>query len=317
MLSGELMKSPKRDPRTRDPFHSIYPYYASFTEEFAKSVLASARLNRDSRILDLWNGSGTTTAAANTLGLHAVGYDISPVMVVVARARLTASTEWSSLMPLGLEILDAANRNQYTLAKDDPLLDWFHTDTALWFRTVERTIFRFLVAESLRSGAVNFCESVSSIASCMYLSLFSVVRAAAASRRSSNPTWLKLPREQGERMACDRNVLRISFLTKVDTLTAWIRSAQNPASTSVVRSADTATDLLEGKYDFVLTSPPYCTRIDYAAGSRLELAVLSPAISISFADLRAAMLGTTAVPKAHENADTAWGGDLQEFFGGS
>ena len=35
-------------------------------------------------------------------------------------------------------------------------------------------------------------------------------------------------------------------------------------------------DIAADSVDFVLTSPPYCTRIDSTAATRIELAVLAP-----------------------------------------
>lgn len=45
-----------------------YPYYAGFSPEFAEKVLLSANLPSGARVLDAWNGAGTTTALAHALG---------------------------------------------------------------------------------------------------------------------------------------------------------------------------------------------------------------------------------------------------------
>src|SRR5207247_7810722 len=51
---------------------------------------------------------------------------------------------------------------------------------------------------------------------------------------------------------------------------------------STIMLADTSTMALEDEsVDLALTSPPYCTRIDYTAATRIELAVLGPLLSTS------------------------------------
>jgi hypothetical protein len=54
----------------------------------------------------------------------------------------------------------------------------------------------------------------------------------------------------------------------------------------------------------IVTSPPYCTRIDYAVSTRLELAVLGMGKTSGFDSIREKMLGTTVVgPSEGRNID--------------
>ncbi|MFP3608446.1 hypothetical protein, partial [Paraburkholderia sp. SIMBA_053] len=56
----------KRSP-TRKGLEGWYPYYAGYTEQFAQGIIAAASGGCRLRVLDPWNGSGTTTRAATTL----------------------------------------------------------------------------------------------------------------------------------------------------------------------------------------------------------------------------------------------------------
>src|SRR5215207_7258113 len=94
---GILIPSPKREIRRTPGIEEIYPYYASFPQSFVENILRQLELDNDATIFDPWNGSGTTTASASQQGLASIGFDINPVMVVVAKARLLGSTEASSL----------------------------------------------------------------------------------------------------------------------------------------------------------------------------------------------------------------------------
>lgn len=66
--------------------------------------------------------------------------------------------------------------------------------------------------------------------------------------------------------------------------------------------------------DLVLTSPPYCTRIDYTAATRVELAVLEPLLGMTPDELGAKMIGSTQVPKLPIEANKAWGPTCSRFL---
>ena len=64
----------------------------------------------------------------------------------------------------------------------------------------------------------------------------------------------------------------------------------------------------------MLTSPPYCTRIDYTAATRIELAVLWPLLSTGARALGKQMIGSTQVPSALIEIDDKWGKNVARFL---
>ena len=81
------------NPKIRVPNHKkrkqyLYNYYAGFSDHFVKDVLSAYSLDQTSVVLDPWNGSGTTTKIAYQNGFQAIGFDVNPVMVIVAKANL-------------------------------------------------------------------------------------------------------------------------------------------------------------------------------------------------------------------------------------
>ena len=62
-----------------------YPFYAMFSESFARSVIDSIALPAGSIVLDPWLGVGTTAAVARQRGYSVLGRDINPVMVTISR----------------------------------------------------------------------------------------------------------------------------------------------------------------------------------------------------------------------------------------
>ena len=78
--------SPKRNPKLQTGWEGFFPYYAGFPESFARSAVTGINLPNDAVIYDPWNGSGTTTYVASTLGVSSIGFDLNPVMVIVAKS---------------------------------------------------------------------------------------------------------------------------------------------------------------------------------------------------------------------------------------
>jgi hypothetical protein len=72
--------------------------------------------------------------------------------------------------------------------------------------------------------------------------------------------------------------------------------------------------LADNSIDFVLTSPPYCTRIDYTAATRVELAVLAPLLKVTPRDLGRQMIGSVQVPQAEIEVDESWGTTCSTFL---
>ena len=66
--------------------------------------------------------------------------------------------------------------------------------------------------------------------------------------------------------------------------------------------------------DLILTSPPYCTRIDYTAATRIELAVLAPLVQADPEELSRRMIGSTRVPTREIEISSTWGRQCHNFL---
>lgn len=92
-----------------DPVDAWYPYYAgysaSFVEQALEEVAGTAKL-----VLDPWNGTGTPTVVAANKNVSAIGFDVNPALVVVARARLLGAGVWASIDPLGHDVVAHGGR---------------------------------------------------------------------------------------------------------------------------------------------------------------------------------------------------------------
>lgn len=78
---------------------------------------------------------------------------------------------------------------------------------------------------------------------------------------------------------------------------------------------DTADELpFRSSADFVVTSLPYCTRIDYTAATRIELAVLANLCRVEVGDLSRKMIGSTRVPERSVRATDSFGPTCRQFL---
>ena len=195
MCEHFVIENPKRQPSTATGRHDWFPYYAGFSEAFARSVIQSSGLGHAS-FLDPWNGSGTSTSAAAISGHRAIGVDLNPVMAVVAKARLLPNIEIPSVSPLLSEILKKAAAKGSSPG-EDPLLTWFMPSSAAEIRSIDRAVYGLLVSADQSGNLVEAVSTMSSIASFFYVALFRTVRQLLGRFQASNPTWVTRPASRG------------------------------------------------------------------------------------------------------------------------
>ena len=317
--------SPKRNKRLQTGWEGFFPYYAGYPEIFARELLLSAKLSDDAVVLDPWNGSGTTTYTASSLGLNSIGIDLNPVMIIVARARLLPPSEADHLLPLAATILSRAHSAPPTMKPDDALLGWFDPATAAFVRGIEQNIRRSLVGSMTRSPEGVHLDRISGTAATLYVALFAVCRQLVSPFRSSNPTWLRAPKANEARIGASQAAIARAFGGNVRGMAAALvekREADRRLEKKVAQPGDCKVNLLDtvsmdlaaGSVDFILTSPPYCTRIDYTAATRIELAVLAPLLNTAERALGRQMIGSTQVPEVEIEVDEGWGETCLAFL---
>lgn len=247
-------------------------------------------------VLDPWNGSGTTTRVAQSLGLAGIGIDINPALVVVARARLLHRDVQPSHLAILQTLLRLAGKlKNAELAESDLLLDWFSPKSARMIRAIERAIATALLGEAgteMEPSGRRLGE-FSPLAAAFYVALFNTVRALLRPFRSSNPTWLRSPGGYRERLRPSSEVIDVLFGSELvrifeETLDGKVLGS---ASSRIQLGDSTRLEIGPASVDAVVTSPPYLTRIDYAVAMKPELAVLG-FTSAEVKSLRVEMLGS-------------------------
>lgn len=309
--------SPKL-PRAESLQSSWYRYYAGFSEEFARDALRSMDLRKGECVLDPWNGSGTTVSTALSLGLRGRGYDLNPVMVVVAKARCLEHSEYLSLKPLAAELARQCRRS-FEPDPDDPLSAWFYPDTIAAIRAIEGAVQRFFVDEShyasLKDRGV---DDLSGLAAFFYVAMFRTIRQILRPFLTSNPTWVKRPKSWRSRLRPTAATVRETFQSSLAEMTRPRGQQSEPSArgdkTICVASSEKL-PLEDQSVSCVLASPPYCTRIDYAVATSPELALLGYVLESDFDALRRKLIGTSTVPSETPEAPEDLGEACLGFLG--
>ena len=290
------MATPKQPQPERQ--RDWYPYYAGFTEHFVSELLTQHLRNVGS-VLDPWNGSGTTTAVCAKRGLTSAGVDINPALTVIARARLTPRSILESLSPIGVEILEAAQRqHEDSHDAEDPLDVWMRRSAVRHLRSVQFAIHSVLSAvpdgpRPLRIGRLT--DSLPLLACFYYCALFATTRDLLLGFRATNPTWQKSPKSSRHRIAPGWRRICKLFLRRTAYFSERLSIVENdsPEIPVLVRTASAASlPFQSGAYDACVTSPPYATRIDYVKSVLPELAVLGA----TQADVQALRQASTGSP---------------------
>ena len=248
-----------------------YPYYAGYTSAFVERVLEKVGATRGIRVLDPWNGAGTTTALAARIGAESTGLDLNLAPCVAAIGRL-ARTSDAAALERALNRLEAGvSLGDAELAPDDPLREWLSPGGASAVRGLQIQIGA--VVPPSTAGSTVAVSAQARRKALFSLALISAVGSLVRPQASSNPTWVTPPPRPRQ---ISRDQIQRAFSSRARAMIKQVREHGMRESGSVrVGVADSRKiPCANEEMDLVITSPPYCTRIDYVAQSRMSLAVL-------------------------------------------
>lgn len=296
-----VIPTAKRRASLRTDVDGIYPYYAGFSPAFADAVLKMSAAP-DRVVLDPWNGSGTTTLAAARRAMPAFGSDLNPFALVLATAKLLDAQTADAIFRRIARLREP--KSVSTSVRGDALAHWFPADLVRAFRRIQADCAQIASdAPSVRPAGVLYPTTAGAA---LLVALIHAARPLAVPCTLSNPTWARPKR----RKSGTPHDLFHRFVHELASLSA-IKSRLLPAAPRGIElRADDSRHLSLGdnSVDIAVTSPPYCTRIDYAVTTSFELAALRP--DWASADVRAfreLLMGTTAIrADASPEIPVAW-----------
>lgn len=300
--------------RARKPRHidsgELYRYYAGFSDAFVSDALTWCSVPNEGQVLDPWNGAGTTTRVVQQAKIQSFGFDLNPTMVLVGKANQVYDLDAPIIAPLARKIVTAAGRSK-TSAFANPLDQIFTTETANLLRTFAIATTDHLVvpwSEKVKPQLDQF----SPLPALFLVGIFNTVRGFLATLSTSNPTWLKIPQDELGRVSIDRSKFGDAFIYEMERLAKLVNSRPSagraPVTSKISVGDARCLSLHSNSIDAVITSPPYCTRLDYARSTMPELLLLESVGLASYSSTRRNLTGaSTARKMVFERPPEAWG----------
>jgi DNA modification methylase len=312
----------KRGERERTGVWAWHPYYAGYAEQFVDDVLSVLAKPGDI-ILDPWNGSGTTTLVAQRKGLRSVGIEINPVMALHAQAKNLQFPRFADdLIVKAQDLIEVSHRlvGQSPIGFGD-VADWVPDEPLTALLAIRRAIQEEL-ADSPAPDFVDaiLCQEAQKILypsrtnAFFFSALFQVLRQVGKFSRGSNPTWLLLDDQVISRPA---DAVFALFSETVESMLADLEmaawEAEGIADYWVMTGDSRLLRLVDRSVDLIVTSPPYCTRIDYAFATKPELLLLGKEGSEVDA-LRRDTMGAPVIVDKGIARQEVWGPTCNDFL---
>jgi hypothetical protein len=225
--------------------NGVCPYYTMFPISFPLEQLKL--YPTATRVLDPFCGRGTTIYAARLAGVPAVGVDINPVAVVIARAKLAKASP-SSVIELAESLLSATTGE----VPQGEFWRWcFHSDTLQEIVTLRHKLLYIKdtpVSELLRAVILGVLHGPRNVGEPSYLSN------QMPRTYSSKPDYaVKFWQER------DLQPVRINTLAVIRKKAERLLSALPPKVSGrvVLGDATTSIEQMRSRFDLIVTSPPY------------------------------------------------------------
>ena len=280
----KVVASPKRSNGQGSDW---YPYYAGYSAEFVREALERLALPQGSVVLDPWNGAGTTTATAASLGFRAVGIDINPAMALVASGRMLPPDSVPAVLPR----LDHPGKRAD--ADPDPLRTWFDGASARFIRRLAERIYSLPRSDGSDRYLGGF----------YFTALALTVRALLTGERISNPTWFATRRRHRDSYSPSPLKIRRVFEETIQSLKLKLHPSPPQYPAWVLTADSSRLPLPDHSVDAIVTSPPYCTRLDYPIATQPELSLLGlERTSVRFRSLRHRTIGTPTIHVPYETS---------------
>jgi len=233
--------------------HRLHPYLGKFIPQLVEALLA--RYVSRGRVLDPFAGSGTTLVQALESGLDATGADIASFNCLLMRVK---TREYNPFV-LESELRDALSRlDGFEGARPEPPVSRFLRDWYAPRAAAELLFFRGLVEDYEHADVLRVV----------------LARAARSARRTTHfdldfprapqrsPYWCHKHRRECRPVEEARRFLRRYALDTLTRVREFSRVRARGRRAEVLHGDARELDF-DGRFDGVVTSPPYPGLIDY------------------------------------------------------
>lgn len=248
--------------------HALHEYRGKYFPQLVRSLCNISGLERGDKVLDPMCGSGTTIVEARAMDLHAFGIDLNPLSILITIVKAD-SIGWSK------EVIEKTNnsiefilrkktaKNEYPWNENDQnyLNRWFAKNTLDEISILIKQI-NTITDESIRKFAlVCFSDIIRTVS----FQKNDELRVRRQVRTTHNGECVELFRKKVK-----TSLKSISYLNRVDPQHTMPYDVKDGDA----RSLDIEFSRYKGKFDAIITSPPYATALPYLDTDRLSLIIL-------------------------------------------
>ena len=245
----------------------IHPFPARMAPDLVLERLGE--IGENSRVLDPMAGSGVVLRQAIELGHEAVGFDLDPLAVLMARVWTTPISE-KNLDNWAACVVGEARATNASAVE----LDWMDAEEETrsfvdyWFGPSQRADLRQIAFVLSRLGQGDCTEDSASL-DLIRLALSRIIVTKEPRASLARDTSHSRPHKVLE--DSDFQVFP-AFVRSIHLLKRWL-AEHPPSGAAEVESGDARRleTVGTGTVDTVITSPPYLNAIDYLRGHRLAL----------------------------------------------
>lgn len=237
------------------PVHRWFRYSAGFSAEWVEGEVSCRAKDGRLNVLDPFCGSGTTLLAAAMRGADATGFETHPFVARIARAKTQIVEDVGGFEARAALLLrNAAERQQTEPSTASPLLLKCYDSN------------RLAQLESLREAYSAMISDPDPTDELIWLAITSVLRECSG---VGTAQWqYVLPNKTKARVSEPFAAFRHKINQMCQDLLV-VKAKKNGAI--VVKETDARSPEHQGRFDLVLTSPPYPNNYDYADATRLEM----------------------------------------------
>lgn len=254
--------------------HDIHEYRGKFFPQLVKALINSAGTSDGGIVIDPMFGSGTTPCEARSMGMKAIGLDLNPLSVKIARTKTSLLTVDSEFLQVEVEQLIKKVEYSRTAPDNDLEKRWGQQDLDYlnrWFA------YPALCEINQILRAIDLCKQ-SIVKELAEVCLSNILRSVS---------WQKITDLRVRKEVKDY-VEGTTLCEFVDEINRQVKKVMAYLSVIEEKSSLPSVDLREGdarviyqelkswkgECDVLITSPPYAMALPYIDTDRLSLVVL-------------------------------------------
>ena len=239
--------------------HRWYYYKEGFSPSLVNEAIDRYRLKENNSLLDPFNGSGTVTLTASQRGLKSTGIEVNPFTAFVSETKTLNSK--ISLFDRSFDMLYKVVKE----ANEPSFIEGYSTFTEK--EGLKKWLFNLDIIRSYSSGLNSL--GTNNFSKLLKLALISSVMSVSNARKDGKcmkykPNWKTTPYTKNDFIdALVKNYVYI----REDISNQPIKVKPN----IICDDSRKVKSLVRGKYDLIITSPPYVNTFDYTDIYRPEM----------------------------------------------